>query len=357
MRSVRQRSSSASRRSLRSASVLRLRPAAEVGSVKLYVARKLAAILNRADGLTKFVSQHESGLVLAVEIAAEPESGDVLRRIQKDGDVGEIVADRQVAAGENRAGCDTELMLTRFAFPDPADGTGIKPRCIRNGAESCSAVVRKPSRLTCRPALHGAGTAKWTRELTQAVGGRRAQGCAGGALISLAVWLPSGEGLRCVIHSRGNQTRPNASATPEETHHETGQGLLAMTLAVSLLCAPIRSQHVLQDAPPTKKIAGDRTRDHADILTIKRTQGGLLTLRIASLADQLADGFNTPRPGRQHRAEVGDRVGHHYVSCRGIGHESRDYLAGVTWLVRNTIRAGIPDAASLRCAASPQARA
>jgi hypothetical protein len=54
-----------------------------------------------------------------------------------------------------------------------------------------------------------------------------------------------------------------------------------MTLAVSLLSIPIRSGHAFEDAPPVRVISGGEPGVHADILSLKCTEGGLLTLRIA----------------------------------------------------------------------------
>ena len=58
-------------------------------------------------------------------------------------------------------------------------------------------------------------------------------------------------------------------------------GLLATTLAVSFLGVPLSRGHALEDAPPVRTIPGSEPGVHADILSLKRTEGGLLTLRIA----------------------------------------------------------------------------
>jgi hypothetical protein len=74
-------------------------------------------------------------------------------------------------------------------------------------------------------------------------------------------------------------------------------GLLAMTLAVSLLSIPIRSGHALEDAPPVRTIAGSEPGVHADILSLKRTEGGLLTLRIAFANETGGEIKNKAFPG------------------------------------------------------------
>jgi hypothetical protein len=49
------------------------------------------------------VSHHESSFVLAIQIAAELQSAVALRAIDEDRDRQEVVADRKLAAGEDRA--------------------------------------------------------------------------------------------------------------------------------------------------------------------------------------------------------------------------------------------------------------
>jgi hypothetical protein len=77
----------------------------------------------------------------------------------------------------------------------------------------------------------------------------------------------------------------------------TGHSLLAMTLAVSFLSIPIRSGHALEDAPPVRTIAGSEPGVHADILSLKRTEGGLLTLRIAFANETGGEIKNKSFPG------------------------------------------------------------
>jgi hypothetical protein len=43
---------------------------------------------------------------------------------------------------------------------------------------------------------------------------------------------------------------------------------------------PIRSGHALEGAPPVRIISGSEPGGHPDILSLKRTEGGLLTLHI-----------------------------------------------------------------------------
>jgi hypothetical protein len=74
-------------------------------------------------------------------------------------------------------------------------------------------------------------------------------------------------------------------------------GLLAMTLAVSVLCIPIRSGYALEDAPPVRIVWGSESGVHADILSLKRTEGGLLTLRIAFANETGGEIKNKAFPG------------------------------------------------------------
>jgi len=77
----------------------------------------------------------------------------------------------------------------------------------------------------------------------------------------------------------------------------TGHSLLAMTLAVSLLSIPIRSGHALEDTPPVRTIPGSEPGVHADVLSLKRTEGGLLTLRIAFANETGGEIKNKAFPG------------------------------------------------------------
>lgn len=48
------------------------------------------------------------------------------RAVHEDGDGEQIVSDRQLAAGEDRAGRDTELMIAGFAFPKVTGLVGVE---------------------------------------------------------------------------------------------------------------------------------------------------------------------------------------------------------------------------------------
>ena len=74
-------------------------------------------------------------------------------------------------------------------------------------------------------------------------------------------------------------------------------GLLATTLAVSFLGVPVSRGHALEDAPPVRTIPGSEPGVHADILSSKRTEGGLLTLRIAFANETGGEIKNKAFPG------------------------------------------------------------
>jgi hypothetical protein len=76
-----------------------------------------------------------------------------------------------------------------------------------------------------------------------------------------------------------------------------GHALLATTLAVALLGIPIRSGHAENAASPVRTILGSEPDVHADILSLKRTEGGLLTLRIAFANDSGGEIKNKEFPG------------------------------------------------------------
>lgn len=50
------------------------------------------------------------------------------RAVHEGGDGQEIVADRQLAAGEKRPGRDAELMIAGFAFPEVAGFVGVEAK-------------------------------------------------------------------------------------------------------------------------------------------------------------------------------------------------------------------------------------
>ena len=71
-----------------------------------------------AHGLTQLVGQHEGRLVLAVQVAAELKGRNALGAVHEDCNRGQQVADRQLAAGEDRGRGDRELRFAALALVD-----------------------------------------------------------------------------------------------------------------------------------------------------------------------------------------------------------------------------------------------
>ena len=79
----------------------------------------LAAI--GGEGFADLVGEHESRLVLAIQVAGELQGAMSLRAIHEDRDGQEDVADWHFPACEDGAGRDAELVRASFAFPQLAD--------------------------------------------------------------------------------------------------------------------------------------------------------------------------------------------------------------------------------------------
>jgi hypothetical protein len=71
------------------------------------------------------VSHHESRLVLAIQVAAELQGAMALRTVHENRDRQKIVADRKLAAGENRAARHAELVIAGLALEQLAGGVGV----------------------------------------------------------------------------------------------------------------------------------------------------------------------------------------------------------------------------------------
>jgi hypothetical protein len=88
-----------------------------MGTVDLDFARNGFVFLFVGKRFADFMSQNESRLVLAIKIARELQCAMPFRAVHKDRDGQKIGADRKLAAGEDGAGRDAELMRARLAFP------------------------------------------------------------------------------------------------------------------------------------------------------------------------------------------------------------------------------------------------
>ena len=76
-------------------------------------------------GFAQLVGKDEGGLILDVQIAAKLESGNALGAIHEDRDCGEQIDERQLAAGEDRAAGNRELVMTGNALELAARGNVI----------------------------------------------------------------------------------------------------------------------------------------------------------------------------------------------------------------------------------------
>lgn len=89
---------------------------AEIGAVDF----DFAAGFHRLDfgrhRLADFVGHDVGRLILAVEIAGELQGAMALRAVDEDRDRQKVSRDRQLAAGEDSAGRNAELMVTSFAL-------------------------------------------------------------------------------------------------------------------------------------------------------------------------------------------------------------------------------------------------
>ena len=97
--------------------VRRLHVAAEVGAVHLHgTGQGRVGRLGR-HGLAELVAQHEGRLVLHVQVAAELQGAMAFGAVDEDRDGEKQGADGQLAAGEDGAGRDRELVLATPALP------------------------------------------------------------------------------------------------------------------------------------------------------------------------------------------------------------------------------------------------
>ena len=98
--------------------VLGANAGAEICAVNLDLAGQLASGRDlRAHCLAQLVQEHESRLRIDVHVAAHLQSRRAFDAVAEQRDHGEVVADRQLAAVEDRAAGDAELLAACRAFP------------------------------------------------------------------------------------------------------------------------------------------------------------------------------------------------------------------------------------------------
>lgn len=90
------------------------------------------------------MGHHESRLVLAIQVAAELEGAMALRAVDEDGDCQEVIADRKLTAGEDRARRDTELVIAALALEQLAGRVGVGGDAAAAGANGL-ALSRGPT--------------------------------------------------------------------------------------------------------------------------------------------------------------------------------------------------------------------
>lgn len=121
--------------------------AAEIGAVDFHLAGSLHGLDLGRERFADFVGEDERRLVLAIEVARELKGAMALRAVDENGDRQEIVANRELAAGEDRAGGHAVLVSAGFALEQRA-------RLVSVGGDAAAvrahrlAVGRGPADLT-----------------------------------------------------------------------------------------------------------------------------------------------------------------------------------------------------------------
>ena len=94
--------------------------------------------------LATLVGQHESRLVLNVQVAAQLKGADPLGPVDEDRDCQKVVADRQLATGEDRPAGQAELVIAALALEDRAAGVLVAGHTAALRAEGL-AIGRSPA--------------------------------------------------------------------------------------------------------------------------------------------------------------------------------------------------------------------
>ena len=107
---------------------------------------RIRVMHDRADRLAQLVSQHESRLVLTIEIAAQLEGAMSLRAVDEDRDGKEVVADRALAILKDRPRRNRELIPASGAFPQFPRRVGIDPKATAFRAIGLAVIVSPADR-------------------------------------------------------------------------------------------------------------------------------------------------------------------------------------------------------------------
>jgi len=92
----------------------------------LALAAELVALYLRCHRLTQLVSEHESRLVLATEIAGERQSRLALHLVAEDRDGGEISAQRELVKREKCVARQAEILAARHAAEPESAGRAAR---------------------------------------------------------------------------------------------------------------------------------------------------------------------------------------------------------------------------------------
>ena len=110
------------------------------------------------------MGENESRLVLHVQIAAQLQGAMTLRAVHEDRDGKKIVADRQLAAGEDRPGRDAELVPAGFALEQRARLVGIAAAQPQRGQTGSPSVADQRISLKASRASSSDMRATFARE-------------------------------------------------------------------------------------------------------------------------------------------------------------------------------------------------
>jgi len=129
--------------------VFRFHVATEIRAVDFNDAVKLAPHLLAGHRFAQLVGEDESGLILAVQIAAQLQRGNALRAVHEDDDGGEKIDEAKLAAGEDRAAGDAELVMTGNAF-ELAAGSNVIGFDTAATRANCLAIGFRPTHIAER---------------------------------------------------------------------------------------------------------------------------------------------------------------------------------------------------------------